>query len=83
VRQNAEPRDQENDMNLSNHPIVAMELARYRMQEEIAQAEAYRTARQASLARRAERQAARDSRAVAHSRGVSLLTVLRGSGHQA
>ncbi|HEX6875489.1 MAG TPA: hypothetical protein VF165_07510 [Nocardioidaceae bacterium] len=70
-------------MNLSNHPIVAMELARYRMEEEIAQAEAYRAAHQASLARKAEQRAARDSRAVAHSRGVSLLTVLRGSVHHA
>lgn len=70
-------------MNLSNHPLVAMELARYRMEEEIAKAEAYQAARAATLARKAEREAARETRAVAHSRGVSLLAGLRGSVHRA
>lgn len=74
-------------MDISNHPTVAMELARYRMQEEIARADAYRTAREVRAAERAAqreaRKVARDTRAVAQSRGISLLTVLRGSAGRA
>lgn len=66
-------------MYLGDHPTVAMELARIRMEEEIARADAYRSAKQARAAQRAAARAAREARAGAQSRGVSLLTFLRGA----
>jgi hypothetical protein len=70
-------------MHPSEHPTTAMVLARYRMQEEIARAEAYRTAKQARAAQREAAKAAREARSGAHSRGVSLLTFLRGAAGRA
>jgi len=75
VSADAEHRDQEDEMDLRQHPSIAMDLARYRMQEEIARAEAYRAARAA----RQERKAARDSRTIAQTRGLWLFTTLRHS----
>lgn len=70
-------------MDPNGHPTVAIELARYRIEEEVARAEQHRAAQEARAARKAARRAAqeavRDTRAVAHSRGISILTVLRGS----
>jgi hypothetical protein len=63
----------------SDHPTTAMVLARYRMQEDVARAEAYRAARKAGAAQRAARRAAREARAGARRRGVSLLTFLHAT----
>lgn len=65
-------------MHPSDHPTTAMVLARYRMQEDIARAEAYRAERAARAARSA-RAAARDARAIGQTRGVWLFAVLRGA----
>ena len=62
----------------SEHPTTAMVLARYRMQEDIARAEAYRAARRARAAHPVRRGVRKD-RPVAQSRRVWLFGALRSA----
>ena len=62
----------------TEHPTTAMVLAHYRIQEDIARAEAYRAARNAR-AYRAVQSGARKSRRVGHSRGVRPFAALRAA----
>ena len=62
----------------NEHPTTWMVLAHYRMQEDIARAEAYRAARAARAARPARRRG-RNSPTAGRPRGVSLFATLRAA----